>query len=183
MNWSAMKDSKQPMPTPRPVTTAEDIETVAALASEIWTEHFTPIIGKAQVDYMLEMLQSAPAVDRQIGEEGYEYFLLVDESEPLGYFVLVAHEQNASMQLSKLYLKRACRGRGLGKAMLAFIERECATRGIGELWLTVNKDNADSIAFYRRAGFRIVEPMVTDIGNGFFMNDYRMEKTVDHGRP
>jgi ribosomal protein S18 acetylase RimI-like enzyme len=67
--------------------------------------------------------------------------------------------------------------------MLAFIEQECATRGIGELWLTVNKDNADAIAFYRRVGFRIVEPMVTDIGSGFFMDDYRMKKTVDRGRP
>jgi hypothetical protein len=43
------------------VTIAEDIDAVAALAREIWTEQVTPIIGKAQVDYMLEMLQRAPA--------------------------------------------------------------------------------------------------------------------------
>jgi ribosomal protein S18 acetylase RimI-like enzyme len=178
-----MKDSKQPMPSLRAATTAEDIDTVVTLAREIWSEHFIPIIGKPQVDYMLEKLQSAPAIGRQIREEGYEYFVLVDESKPFGYFALVAQEQSASMQLSKLYLKRAFRGHGLGQAMLAFIEQECATRGIGELWLTVNKDNADAIAFYRRVGFRIVEPMVTDIGSGFFMDDYRMKKTVDRGRP
>ena len=29
------------------------IEKVAVLAAEIWREHYAPIIGKAQVDYIL----------------------------------------------------------------------------------------------------------------------------------
>lgn len=32
----------------------EQIAAVAALAREIWTQHYTPIIGAAQVAYMLE---------------------------------------------------------------------------------------------------------------------------------
>jgi ribosomal protein S18 acetylase RimI-like enzyme len=90
----------------------------------------------------------------------------------------VADEDSGSTQLSKLYLKRSCRGRGVGRAVLAFIEQECATRGGRELWLTVNKDNADSIAFYQRVGFVIAEAMITYIGNGFVMDDYRMVKRV-----
>jgi len=49
---------------------------------------------------------------------------------------------------------------------------------VRELWLTVNKDNADSIAFYRRVGFRIAGSSVMDIGGGFVMDDYRMVKGV-----
>jgi len=49
---------------------------------------------------------------------------------------------------------------------------------VRELWLTVNKDNADSIAFYRRVGFGIAGSSVTDIGGGFVMDDYRMSKSV-----
>ena len=37
-----------------PVTTQAQIVQVATLAEEIWREHYTPIIGAAQVDYMLE---------------------------------------------------------------------------------------------------------------------------------
>ena len=32
----------------------EDIRRVAVLAEEIWQEHFTDIIGEAQVNYMVE---------------------------------------------------------------------------------------------------------------------------------
>ena len=41
-------------------TSAQIIE-VADLANTIWTEHFTPLIGSAQVYYMLEKFQSVVA--------------------------------------------------------------------------------------------------------------------------
>ena len=44
--------------------------------------------------------------------------------------------------------------------------------------IAVNKDNADSIAFYRRVGFGIAGSSVMDIGGGFVMDDYRMVKSV-----
>ena len=36
-----------------PVFSSEAIVTVATLAQIIWNEHYTPIIGSAQVDYMI----------------------------------------------------------------------------------------------------------------------------------
>ena len=39
------------------------------------------------------------------------------------------------------------RGTGLGKAILAFVEKRCASMGIRELWLTVNRNNTGSISF------------------------------------
>jgi hypothetical protein len=50
-------------------------------------------------------------------------------------------------------------------------------RGATHLWLTVNKGNA-SVQAYERLGFRIVEAMVIDIGGGYVMDDYKMEKAV-----
>ena len=44
----------------------EDIRRVAVLAEEIWHEHFTDIIGEAQVNYMVEKFQSYPALKAQI---------------------------------------------------------------------------------------------------------------------
>ena len=48
------------------VSGENQIETIEALAEEIWSEHFTPIIGKAQVDYMLGKFQSKQAICEQI---------------------------------------------------------------------------------------------------------------------
>jgi len=167
------------MPTVQRVTTPRDIDAVAALAHEVWNQHFPPIIGQEQVDYMLDKFQSVPAITRQIREGGYEYYLIVDEDERAGYLALVADDEDGgSLQLSKLYLKQSCRGRGLGRTVLAWIEEECVPRGVRELWLTINKENADSIAFYQRVGFAITGPIVTDIGGGFAMDDYRMVKSV-----
>ncbi len=162
----------------REVTANEAIVAVAELAFEIWNEHFPPIIGQAQVDYMLDKFQSAPAIAKQIREEGYAYYLVFEEGEHVGYFALVPDVQQGSMQLSKLYLRRERRGRGLGRALLSFVEDECTALRLSELWLTVNKDNLDSIAFYERLGFVLDRPLQTDIGDGFVMDDHRMVKRL-----
>lgn len=162
----------------RPVETREDIEAVARLAHEIWNDHFPPIIGQPQVDYMLAELQSAQSIARQIREQRYDYFLVFHDGEQAGYFALVLDEDGHAMQLSKLYLRRDVRGRGVGKNAVAFVERHCRARGVRNVWLSVNKYNADSIAFYERVGFATVASTVTDIGGGFAMDDYRMAKTL-----
>ena len=58
-----------------PVTTPQQIEAVAGLAHEIWYEYYVPLIGRAQVDYMVAKFQSSGAVAEQL-REGYEYFLI-----------------------------------------------------------------------------------------------------------
>ena len=40
--------------------------------------------------------------------------------------------------------------------------------------LSVNKRNAKAIAAYQKNGFGITESVVTDIGNGFVMDDFIM---------
>ena len=42
------------------------VDVVVEIAAEIWTEHFTPIIGSEQVEYMLNKFQSSQAITRQI---------------------------------------------------------------------------------------------------------------------
>jgi diamine N-acetyltransferase len=50
------------------VETNSQVATVAKLAREIWVQHFTPIIGDAQVEYMLHKFQSSEAIASQLGE-------------------------------------------------------------------------------------------------------------------
>ena len=156
------------------VRSPEQIASVARLARETWTEHYVPIIGSAQVEYMLEKFQSEAAVARQISGEGYEYYLVPDSA----YLALVPDVKNKSVLLSKIYVKTTQRGTGLGRALVEFAAVRCRELGANELWLTVNRNNAGSIAFYERMGFRKTNEMVTDIGNGFVMDDWRMAKAI-----
>lgn len=49
-----------------PVHTDKQIQEISNLASVIWHEHFTPIIGIQQVEYMLEKFQSFHALKEQM---------------------------------------------------------------------------------------------------------------------
>jgi ribosomal protein S18 acetylase RimI-like enzyme len=42
----------------------------------------------------------------------------------------------------------------------------------------VNKRNPGAISFYKAAGFTIAREAVFDIGSGFVMDDYIMEKRL-----
>ena len=156
------------------VESPEQIAAVAALARETWMQHYVPIIGAAQVAYMLAKFQSAEAIARQIAAEGYEYYLAPNE----GYLALVPEPAKKSLLLSKIYVKAARRGTGLGRAMVTFAETRGVELGCRELWLTVNRNNAGSIAFYERLGFRKTREVATDIGGGFVMDDWWMAKPV-----
>lgn len=151
--------------------TPNEIEPLCRLAWDIWTEHYTPIIGSPQVEYMLKKYQSPEAV-RQYLKQGYKcYFILYDKAIA-GYFM---YKTDKDMFLSKLYVEKNYRGRGCAAAAIDFLKKECRKKGIGRIWLTVNKNNTGSIAAYKKLGFNICDQCKTDIGGGFFMDDYIME--------
>jgi len=160
-----------------PVSTNNDIQRVADLAREIWTQHFTAIIGASQVNYMLTNFQSPTAIKSQI-RDGAEYYLAQVESEWVGYIGLIPDFEQNKMMLSKFYVKNTSQGKGVGHSLLAFIENKCRLEKFSSIWLTVNKFNVDTITWYKHRGFSIIEKTKKDIGAGFFMDDYLMEKII-----
>lgn len=157
------------------VTAKSQTEAIRDLAYEIWHEHYTPIIGKAQVDYMLAKFQSSKAIAEQI-DNGSLYFLSEHNNEPIGY--MGVNIQGKELFLSKFYVTLANRGKGYGREMVAFLEDLSKDKGLNKISLTVNIHNNDSIKMYEKVGFHICGTAVQDIGNGFVMDDYKMEKRV-----
>jgi len=156
-------------------TNKQQIAIIARLADEIWREHFTSIIGRAQVDYMLEKFQSERAICEQLSD-GFLYYLIKSNNSDVGYFGVLP--TNDSLLLSKFYIRSAERGKGLGRKVLTFIESLAAEKGASRITLTVNKYNSDTIEAYKKLGFQITESLIQDIGDGFVMDDYRMEKAI-----
>ncbi len=157
------------------IDTPQQMQRVEALAREIWQEHYTPIIGGAQVAYMLETFQSTEAMMRQLGE-GYLYYLLKDEDEAVGYMAVQPREELLFM--SKFYLKATHRSRGHGRSALAFLTTLAAEKKLQKIALTVNKHNAIALKAYEKLGFVNVGSVVQEIGKGFVMDDYRMERCL-----
>jgi Acetyltransferases len=180
-----MEDMKNMKYTIQNVETDTELIDVSKLAREIWTEHYTSLIGSAQTEYMISNFQSADRIKKDISEKGYSYFAVYDEKIPIGYFALQPDEKGVF--ISKIYVLKEYRQRGIATKIIQFsldFAKEAARseKSVFDaashekpcMWLTVNKGNLGSIEFYKKAGFEISEEIVTDIGNGFVMDDYVM---------
>ena len=80
--------------------------------------------------------------------------------------------------MSKFYVKKSLRGKGIGKTAMAFIEEKALELGCDRISLTVNKNNTNSIMAYDKLGFDNKGPIVIDIGGGYIMDDYAFEKPL-----
>ena len=159
------------------VKSGPQIESVAAMADEIWHEWFPSIISESQIDYMLEKFQSAGAVKEQLENEGYRYFIIMNGGDYIGY-TAIRPDSDGRLFLSKIYIKKEHRGKGFGRAVFEFLKEICSENGLHGIWLTVNKYNTDSINVYKKCGFRLIGEGVTDIGNGYVMDDYFFQLDV-----
>ncbi len=151
------------------------MDVIESLAREIWTEHYIPIIGKEQVEYMLARYQSKQAVKEQIAS-GALYFIIEEGRASIGY--IAVQPRGDELFLSKIYLQLSHRAKGYGKKSVQFVETVARDRGLRKIVLTVNKNNTSAISAYEKIGFRNIGSLVQDIGNSFVMDDYAMEKTI-----
>ena len=156
------------------ITTDEELREVSVLAGKIWHECFVGIISEEQIDYMVEKFQSYTAMKEQISDQGYCYHAVRDDGELCGY-IGMKPEEGSRFFLSKLYLRKDKRNKGIASQMLEKVFSEAKSAGKSSVYLTVNKHNRHAIDVYIKKGFRMIKDAVTDIGGGFVMDDYIME--------
>ena len=154
----------------------EEIKELAALASDIWHEYWPCLLSEEQINYMVEIFQSKNAIKKQLEAENYSYYFLIKDNIKCGYFGI--SRKRDYLFLSKLYIKKEYRHQGLGKIAFEKIIEIAQTLGYSSIKLTVNKNNKNTIDAYLKYRFAIIDKAVTDIGNGFVMDDYIMEYRI-----
>lgn len=155
----------------------KEIPIVQNLAKIIWDEYYRQILSQAQIDYMLKLFYSTANIQQEINEKITWDILYLNEN-PVGY--ISCKIENKKVHLSKIYLKAETRGKGLGKMMLNHAYEITQKNQCNSLYLNVNKNNLNSIKFYESQGFVKIDEGVFDIGNGYVMDDYIMEKIVSY---
>ncbi|MBQ0079253.1 MAG: GNAT family N-acetyltransferase [Eubacterium sp.] len=146
---------------------------MSKMASEIVKEHFDPLIGPEQNDYMIAMFQTEEAIAGQL-EHGYNYYFVYGDAgdAPIGFTAF--YENDDVLYLSKFYLYKNLRGQGLAHQLLAFVAEAGRTRGMRSIQLNVNRGNS-AVQAYEAMGFNTIRTQVSDIGGGYVMDDYIME--------
>ena len=144
------------------------IKEMSEMATAILREHYDPIIGKEQNDYMLDMFQSVEAVTEQLSH-GYNYYFAKNDGDNAGF--LAFYPREGALYLSKLYLYKDQRGKGFSRVMLEFLKEKAKELGLNRIELNVNRNNP-SVQIYEKLGFTVAWEEKNDIGNGFYMDDY-----------
>ena len=158
------------------VRTDADIQKLANLANQIWHEYWTVILSNEQIDYMVDKFQSFISIKNQIEAERYLYYILEDNNNLIGYFGVCPKDDY--LFLSKLYIKKEFRNLGCGKQAFNKIKLIAIELNKDKIQLTVNKNNINTIVVYEKWNFKKIDAVVTDIGNGFVMDDFIMSYSL-----
>ncbi|MFN4028348.1 MAG: GNAT family N-acetyltransferase [Flavobacterium sp.] len=151
---------------------------VRAIAFEVWPKTYGAILSKEQLDYMLGKMYSVAALQEQVNQKKHHFILVQDHGATVGF---ASYEHNANdsgkTKIHKIYILSSQQGKGTGKTLIDYIQEKAHVYGDKALFLNVNKYNS-AVQFYQKIGFEIAKDEVIDIGNGFVMDDYVMEKQL-----
>jgi ribosomal protein S18 acetylase RimI-like enzyme len=158
--------------------TIKDIATIQEIAYKTWPVAYGQILSSAQLDYMLEIMYSSETLNDNLTSKGHHFMLAKEGSICLGFASCEHHYLDSkTTRLHKLYLLPEAQGKGVGKLLLDKIVILAKENHSDIISLNVNKFNK-AFAFYKKMGFEIVDEEILEIGNGFVMDDYKMEKKL-----
>ena len=160
--------------------TPNDWVLISELAAPTWRAAYCDILTDMQMDYMLMMMYSEESLKRQM-QDGHIFFIILFDGSPSGFISFHAQCENLYI-LEKLYILPQRQGSGAGRFLVEkaeeYIRNMNPDNEINILFeLNVNRANK-AVRFYQRLGFQIVREVDEDIGNGFYKNDYIMQKIV-----
>jgi diamine N-acetyltransferase len=151
--------------------TVNDVQLISRLAGQIWNDHYIPIIGKTQVDYMLNKMYSHETLKTHINVGPQKFFIIFYLDNPIGFIAFELKEENEGF-LNKFYILEGEQNKGIGKKSFELLLKQFPS--VKTIRLQVNRENIKPINFYFKLGFTIEKAQDFDIGDGFFMNDFVM---------
>ncbi|HKG06133.1 MAG TPA: GNAT family N-acetyltransferase [Pedobacter sp.] len=154
----------------------KDIESIQDLADRTWWNTYD-YLSDEQIRYMLDKMYNKAELLSQF-KAGYIFLIAESEGLDLGFAGFsVLDSSKGIYKLHKLYVLPETHGRGVGKLLINEVVNLVKRANGSALQLSVNRNN-NAAEFYKKAGFVIKETIDLDIGNGFLMNDYVMEKII-----
>jgi len=135
------------------------------------------ILSPEQVNYMLEMMYSLEAITEQILVKGHHFLLLSEGEDYLGFASYELNYLSGTTKLHKLYVLPETQGMGAGRLLIQKIEATAAANGNDKVSLNVNRYNS-AVNFYLKNGYTKSGEEDINIGNGYLMEDFIMEKAL-----
>ena len=155
-----------------------DIKQIQNIVDITWPITYGKILSKEQLAYMLGLFYSNEALTLQYNKKEQLFYMIYEDGTNLG-FIGIEHNYNGETvtKIHKIYLLPETQGKGIGKKVIDEIGKLASDNNSTALVLNVNRFNS-ALGFYKKIGFEIVDEVNIDIGNGYLMEDYVMEKRL-----
>lgn len=156
-----------------------DIPKIREVAYAVWPGAYGAIISEAQIEYMLKLFYSDTSLTKQM-EEQHHRFIIAEELSTMdvdGFISYSFRKEDGIISIHKLYVMDHARGKHVGSSLIDQAIRRSRQLHPKAMQLNVNRHNV-AIDFYKKLGFSVIRTEDNDIGNGYFMNDYVMEKKL-----
>ncbi|HRH99486.1 MAG TPA: GNAT family N-acetyltransferase [Saprospiraceae bacterium] len=155
-----------------------DIEKIQTIARITWPVTFKQILSQEQLEYMLQMMYSTESLREQMEAKTHQFLIAKQDENALGFASYELNYLNEpKTKIHKIYILPAQQGKGLGKLLFDEIEKTAIENKQLILSLNVNRENK-AIEFYQHRGYKVIRQEDISIGNGYWMEDYVMEKTI-----
>jgi diamine N-acetyltransferase len=154
-----------------------DLPLVKMLAEKIWPPTYSGILTADQIGYMLNRMYSPDSLKQQMQDYHHHFLILEHEGKPAGFASYSLNPDDKKGKLQKIYVDTVLQGKSLGRFLLEYVAARMKEEGCLIIQLDVNRQNKARI-FYEKLGFAVTGLKDTDIGDGFFMNDYVMERKI-----
>lgn len=153
----------------------EELTILEDLARRIWPHTYSEIITKEQMEFMLNWMYSTETLSQQ-WQDGHEFYLISKDNTDVGFIAL--EQAGHELKVNKVYVLPEVQGCGAGKRLMEKAIERAQAKKCTHLFLQVNRANKARF-FYDKLGFTIRSEEDFDIGNGFYMNDYIMELSLE----
>jgi len=150
---------------------------IRQLAEQTFFVTYLPLQPKEKVDYLFGLMYNPSSLSEQM-KNGQRFILAKDET---GYQGFASYEINCKKtgvtKIHKIYILPTAQGKGVGKKLIESIAAVARQNKNQTLSLNVFRKNP-AIDFYEKIGFKKIGEVDIDVGNGFTMNDFVMEKSI-----
>lgn len=136
-----------------------DLEALCAVGRETYDETFRSMNTPETMQRYLDEAFNPQKMLAELENENSRFYFLYANGDLAGYlkvnFAPAQSDLNDpdSLEIERIYIKRAYKGKGLGKSLMDFSIRLAEEAGKGYAWLGVWEKNEAAIAFYEKMGF------------------------------
>jgi diamine N-acetyltransferase len=154
----------------------DQLREIEDFANKIWPICYKDMISKQQIDYMLNKFYTLDALKN--ASKTQEFYVCKNvQKKTIAFFSFEHLDELEKTKLHKIYVDSSLNKKGIGTLILKFVEKQMKRAGFDVLFLNVNKYNP-AVKFYEKQNFATVQEEVIDIGSGFVMDDFVMEKAL-----